>query len=140
MDDGSFWAKLWNKVKYVFTGTVKPEKRLRSVLWSPFKEDKLYPFVDDFGDMVAFSREYKKKDLDDNEYTCFMTITKDSVYRWESLTGWQEKEPIKHGFTKLPVMYSYRGEAYCNKVRTFRGRREKGSVAEGEGIDDKGVP
>ena len=122
-DDG-FWSKLKAKVGNLFGKSV-PQYKLRSVLWSPFRGDKLYPFFDDAGDMVAFSREYKKKDLDDMEITCFMTITKDVVYKWESDKGWKEETPFKHGFKKIPVMYCYRSEAYCEKIKTIRVRLEK---------------
>jgi uncharacterized protein YggL (DUF469 family) len=122
-DDG-FWAKLKAKVANLF-GKSMPQYKLRSVLWSPFRGDKLYPFLDDSGDMVAFSREYKKKDLDDHEITCFMTVTKDMVYQWELDKGWQLVSSFKHGFKKLPVIYSYRSEAYCDKIHTIRVRLEK---------------
>lgn len=122
-DDG-FWAKLKAKVANLF-GKSMPQYKLRSVLWSPFRGDKLYPFFDDSGDMVAFSREYKKKDLDDNEIVCFMTVTKDMVYQWESDKGWQSVAAFKHGFKKLPVLYCYRPEAYCEKIKTIRVRLEK---------------
>lgn len=126
-DDDSFWAKFWAKVKTSFGGKVKPTKKLRSVLWSPFRGDKLYPFFDDYGDLVAMSREYKKKDLDDNEITVFMTVTKDSVYQWELNKTWNtpEGKSFRHGFPKLPVLYAYRPETYCHKIRTFRVRLEK---------------
>ena len=58
--DDSFWAKFWNKIQKAFGGSVRPQNKLRSVIWSPFRGDKLYPFFDDAGDLVAFSREYKK--------------------------------------------------------------------------------
>lgn len=88
-DDG-FWAKLKRKVTEIF-GKSKPEYRLKSALWSPFRGDKLYPFFNDNGDLVALSREYKKKDLDDVEITCFMTITKDMVYQWELTSNWADR-------------------------------------------------
>lgn len=122
-DDG-FWAKLKAKVANLF-GKAMPQYKLRSVLWSPFRGDKLYPFFDDSGDMVAFSREYKKKDLDDHEITCFMTVTKDIVYQWELDKGWEIVSAFKHGFRKIPVMYCYRPEAYCEKIKTIRVRLEK---------------
>lgn len=122
-DDG-FWSKLRAKVADLFGKSV-PQYKLRSVLWSPFRGDKLYPFFDDSGDMVAFSREYKKKDLDDNEITCFMTVTRDMVYQWETDREWKLVASFKHGFKKLPVLYCYRPEAYCNKIRTVRIRLEK---------------
>ena len=122
-DDG-FWAKLKRKIANLF-GASAPEYRLKSVIWSPFRGDKLYPFFDDSNNLVAFSREYKKKDLDDMEITCFMTITADSVYQWELSDGWKLVSSFKHGFKKLPILYCYRPEAYCEKIKTLRVRLEK---------------
>lgn len=122
-DDG-FWENLKRKIANLF-GTSVPEYRLKSVIWSPFRGDKLYPFFDDSNNLVAFSREYKKKDLDDVEITCFMTITADSVYQWEFIDGWKSVSSFKHGFKKLPVLYCYRPEVYCEKIKTLRVRLEK---------------
>ena len=124
-NDDSFWPNFIRKVKAVF-GT-KPSVRLKSVLWSPFRGDKLYPFFDEYGDLVAFSREYKKKNLDDVEITVFMTITKDMVYQWELNNLWSAPngKTFRHGFSKLPVIYGYRNEPYCKKIKTFRERLEK---------------
>ena len=123
-DDDSFWAKFWKKIKTTFGGKVKPTKKLKSVVWSPFRGDTLYPFFNDEGDLVAFSREYKKKLMDDSEVTCFMTITDKMVYQWD-LSKLEERPSFPHGFTKLPVIYAYRPEAYCEKIKTFRVRLEK---------------
>ena len=122
-DDG-FWAKLKRKVSGIF-GKSMPEYRLKSVLWSPFRGDKLYPFFDDNGDLVALSREYKKKGLDDDETQCFMTVTKDMVYQWELDSDWQDKGSFRHNFKKMPIIYMYRPEAYCEKIKTLRIRLEK---------------
>ena len=124
-DDDSFWAKFWKKVKTTFGGKVKPTKKLKSVLWSPFRGDKLYPFFNDEGDLVAFSREYKKKLMDDSEITCFMTITDRMVYQWDLSKGYEERTSFAHGFGKLPILYAYRSEPYCKKIKTFRVRLEK---------------
>ena len=124
-DDDSFWAKFWKKVKTTFGGKVKPTKKLKSVLWSPFRGDKLYPFFNDEGKMIAFSREYKKKLMDDSEVTCFMTITDKMVYQWDLSKGYEERPAFAHGFGKLPVLYAYRPETYCKKIKTFRVRLEK---------------
>ena len=93
VDDDSFWTKFWKKVKTAFGGKVKLLKKLKSVLWSPFRGDKLYPFFNDEGDLVAFSREYKKKLMDGSEVTCFMTITDKKVYQWD-LSKATRKEPL----------------------------------------------
>lgn len=106
-------------------GKTRPGYKLKSVLWSPFRGDELYPFFDDNGNLVAFSRKYRKRTLDDSDIECFMTITKDKVYNWELTQGWEEKKSFNHGFKKLPVIYAYRPEAYCNKIRSIRIRLEK---------------
>lgn len=123
-DDG-FWAKLKARVTSIF-GSSRPEGKLKSVLWSPFRGDKLYPFFNDEGDLVAFSREYKKRDAVGNETTCFMCITAETVYNW-ALTnnGWEDQRSFRHKFAKLPVIYSYRPEALCDKIRPIRIRLEK---------------
>lgn len=124
-DDG-FWAKLKRKIAGIF-GMVIPEYRLKSQLWSPFRGDTLYPFFDDSGDMVAFSREYEKTDLDGNKRNVFMTVTDTMVYQWEENKTWEEnpERSFKHGLPKLPVMYGYRNETLCSKVRSLRVRLEK---------------
>ena len=122
-DDG-FWSKLKRKVAGIF-GKSMPKYRLKSVLWSPFRGDKLYPFFDDNGDLVALSREYKKKGLDDDETVCFMTVTKDMVYQWELDSNWQDKGSFRHNFKKMPIVYMFRPEAYCEKIKTLRIRLEK---------------
>ena len=115
-DDG-FWAKLKRKISGIF-GKSKPEYRLKSAIWSPFRGDELYPFFNDNGDLVALSREYKKKDLNDVEITCFMTITKDMVYQWELTSNWTDKGSFTHGFKKMPVIYMYRPEDKVFKGKT----------------------
>lgn len=54
-----------------------------------------------------------------------MTITADSVYQWELTDDWKPIPSFKHGFKKLPVLYCYRPEAYCEKIKTLRVRLEK---------------
>lgn len=121
--DDSFWSILKRKITSIFGGSV-PEYRLKSAVWSPFRGDKLYPFFDDAGDMVAFSREYRKCELDGTETTLFMTITKDSIHTWK-LGDDSEAETVPHGFSKLPVIYTYRKNAYCDVIQPIRIRIEK---------------
>lgn len=122
--DEGFWAKLKAKVAGIF-GKTLPEYKLRSVIWSPFRGDKLYPFYYDGGDMAAFSREYKKTDLDGNESTVFMTVTKSVVLVWELTDEWRQTLSFNHRFKKIPVIYGFRPEALCNKIRSIRIRLEK---------------
>lgn len=121
--DDSFWARLIRTISSAF-GNVRPEYRLRSVLWSPFRGDTLYPFFDETGDLVAFSREYKRRELDGTETPCFMTVTSRMVYNFEGGDDWSVKSFI-HGFSKIPVLYCHRDSAYCANIKTMRVRLEK---------------
>lgn len=124
-DDG-FWTMLKRKIAGIF-GKKAPIYRLKSQLWSPFRGDTLYPFFDDKGDMVAFSREYKKKDLDGNEHSVFMTITDKMVYQWELDKTWTEntERSFPHNMPKIPVIYANRSESICSKIKPQRERLEK---------------
>ena len=62
--------------------------------------------------------------MDDSEVICFMTITDKMVYQWDLSKGYEERTPFAHGFPKLPVLYAYRPEPYCKKIKTFRVRLE----------------
>lgn len=139
-DDG-FWAMLKRRIASIFGKSV-PQYRLKSQLWSPFRGDVLYPFFDDNGDMVAFSREYKKKDLDGNEHTVFMTITDTMVYQWEEDKIWEANSEMSfaHNLPKLPVIYSYRREPLCAKVRQLRIRLEKCLSGYADCIDNHFFP
>ena len=124
-DDG-FWPKLKKKYPDVF-GNVPPMYKLKCQVWSPFRGDTLYPFYDDGGNLVAFSRRYKTVDLSGAEHECFMTVTDTMVYQWDLSKTWQPNSvrTFKHGFTKLPVIYAHRPNTLCEKIRPIRERLEK---------------
>lgn len=139
-DDG-FWAKLKRKIASIF-GKKTPKYRLKSQLWSPFRGDTLYPFFDESGDMVAFSREYKKTDLDGNKRTAFMTVTKDRVYQWEFDKEWSEntERSFEHKLPKLPVIYACRPDTLCAKIKQLRIRLEKCLSGYADCIDNHFFP
>lgn len=119
--DGGWWSKL---LRIVGLKTDTPQNRLRVAIWSPFNGDKLYPIFDSYGDLVFFSREYKVKDSNNNDVEKFMTLdAKNVTICTKGANGWAEdKKP--HGFTKMPVIYTYRSEAYCKKIKRLRERYE----------------
>jgi hypothetical protein len=125
--DETFWMKFWNRMKRTLHVKVVPKVRLRSIIWSPFRGDILYPLFDDCDDLIAVSREYKRTDMNDREITCFQTVTKDTVYQWEDADGWKliPEKTFRHGFSKLPVIYAYRSKPYCDRVKPLRVRIEK---------------
>lgn len=120
-DDG-FWKKLWKQIKGK-SGANLPAYKLKSTIWSPFRGDKLYPYYDESGDMIAFSREYKKT-IKGKDVSCFMTLTDRMVYIWEKKDEWEERS-FAHGFSKIPVLYVRRDESLCENVKPMRVRLEK---------------
>lgn len=132
-DDDNFWTKLWKKIKATVTGKA-PQKRLKSTIWSPFRGDILWPFfVND--DLVCFMRQYKRTNLDDTETECYMIITKDTVINCELTSGMWTEKPFKHGFSKLPVIYMYRPDTLCHRIKALRERLERVLSQYGDCID-----
>lgn len=116
-ENASWWQRL---LKYIsFSNT--PTRKLKSVIWSPFRGDVFYPYYDEYGDMIAFSREYKSKDKQGNDITKLMVIDNQNVtiYANDAVVS-----QFKHGFDKIPVIYMKREKPLCDKIRTKRNRLE----------------
>lgn len=117
VESNNWWQRI---LKFLNIGA-KPTRKLKSVIWSPFRNDKLYPYFDEYGDLVAFSREYKVKDKDGRDVTKFMVIDSINVTIY---VDEKVEDTYKHGFDKIPVMYMYREKPYCYKIKTIRNRLE----------------
>ena len=141
VEDDSFWTRIKSKIQSIF-GNVKPKYRMKSMIWSPFRGDRLYPFYDDSGDMVAFSREYKKRNLDGTDTMCFMTLTETDVLVYEQSSEWKlnEDKSFRHGFKKLPIIYTYRRNTLCANIRPIRNRIEKCLSGYADCIDNHFFP
>lgn len=106
-------AELWYPVekkhnKYGFPCDFK----LRCALFSPAFGDTLYPYFDDSGDMVAFSRAFSRKDNKGVSIDYFETYTDEEHWLW--LTNGSgvaaqvvEGYPKKVTIGKIPVVYGY---------------------------------
>lgn len=121
-------AELWypveskNKV-YGFDSKFK----LRCVLFSPLLGDKLYPYFDDNGDMIAFSREFELT-VGEATKTYFETYTADYHYVWvtgsngyESVEGYPKANSIK----KIPVVFANQDQVEWEDVQNLIDRLEK---------------
>jgi SPP1 family phage portal protein len=127
-------ATLWYAVEspnknYGFQSKFK----LKKLVMSPSQGDILYPTFDDKGDLIAFSREYIKKDSSGKDTTVFETWTDSEhiVYQNDG-GGWSEiftstdedGTGIRDLITidKIPVIYTFRSkgpiwrDADCGKV------------------------
>jgi hypothetical protein len=122
-DDG-FWRRIVSKIKGAMGKGILPSYKLKSVIWSPFRGDTLYPFFDETGNLLAVSRRYKVKYADLQEIEYFMTVTDEKVYTWRmSGVPTLEKE-FRHNFKKMPVIYAYREKALCAEIKPIRERIE----------------
>jgi len=125
-DKGSFWRKLYRAAASVFgfSRKAEPQNRLKCSVWSPFRGDDIYPFMEN-DRMTAFLRGYKVKDSSDAEQQCYMCITAESVYTWKQVAGGWAEERFLHHFGKLPVIYMWRPQPLFARIRQLRIRLEK---------------
>ena len=130
-------AELWYQVEgeehelYGF----KTKKKFKVALFSPAFGDTLYPYFDENRDMVAFSREFKRKGADLKTRTYFETYTKDYHYlwscenkedgqangQWELMPGY----PKKLAIGKIPVVYGCQPKVEWEDVQSLIERLEK---------------
>lgn len=105
-------AEYWYPVekehqKYGF----KSKFKLRCTLLSPAFGDTLYPYFDDSGDMVAFSRSFSRKDNKGVAIDYFETFTDEEHWLWvmngnvgtKVVDGFPKPVPIG----KIPVIYGH---------------------------------
>lgn len=130
-------AELWYPVDAEEHDTYgfKTTKKFKVAIFSPMYGDRLYPYFDDARDMVAFSREFTRKDRDMITRTYFETYTKDKHYLWccEGLDGevagknWTLVEGYPKGLAigKIPVVYACQPQVEWEDVQSLIERLEK---------------
>jgi len=80
--------------------------KVRVAAFSPWKGTKLYPYFDDLDNMIAFSREYTKKNAKLESETFFEVYTDKKIICWkETSEGWQVVKNKVHPYGKIPVVY-----------------------------------
>lgn len=101
-------AEYWYPVegknsKYGFDSDFK----LKVAIFSPANGDELYPYFDDSGDMIAFSRQYSITDKDGIEHTFFETYTHEYTYRWAQQQNgdWELVHFSEQAIGKIPIVY-----------------------------------
>ncbi|WP_404812058.1 phage portal protein [Capnocytophaga canimorsus] len=95
--------------------------RLKSVIWSPFRGDTFFPYYDEYGDLIAFTRKYITKDEKENATQKYMVIDKKNVTIYANN---EQIDQYPHNFGKIPVIYMKREKPLCDKIRTLRNRLE----------------
>jgi len=101
-------AELWYPVEKTSDYGFPSKFKLRVAIFSPQKGDKLFPYFDETGDMIAFSREFIIEDKKGKKRTYFETYTDTEHLMWEQDNAqWQlvEGYPKKNVIGKIPVVY-----------------------------------
>lgn len=113
---------LWYAVKTENNIYGFPSKyKLKCRTFSPDKDSvELYPLLDEYGDMKAFSIYYKTKETQSDEIEYFETWTKDKHYKWSNRgDGWEDEIVYRDGedsvtygdeikILKIPGIYAWR--------------------------------
>ena len=104
------FAEIWHVVElkeasaeYGFDAKFK----LRVLPISPWDGNKLYPFFDKSGDLIAFSREFQYKGIDGKASEYFETYTDEEIVVWEKKQGeaFVELSRAKNEIGKIPVIF-----------------------------------
>ena len=86
------------------------EYKMKCMNYSPMEGIKLYPLLDEMGDMIAMSFEYKRKVKDEDVYF-FDTYTNDRYYSWRKVGSedWEENKSVSDVvIKKIPCSYIWR--------------------------------
>lgn len=96
----------------------KSKFKLRVIALKPSDGMNLYPFFDESGDMIAFSRQYIRKENDEDvEY--FETYTDESIYKFKKIESWEPMEgfPTQNIIGKIPIAYAQQPEPEWSPVQ-----------------------
>ena len=106
----------------------KSKYKLRSAILSPLNGDILYPCFDEYGDLIAFSREYEVTPDQSTKLKYFETYTDAAQYKWVNKgKDWEPEEgfPRKIEIGKIPVIYVCQPQVEWEDVQELIDRLEK---------------
>lgn len=116
------------------------DTKLRCRLFSPMNGDMLYPLFDAYGDLIAFSIEYKEI-TNQGTVEYFDTYTADKHYRWlNEGAGWIEEQTEDISIGKIPGIYVWRPEPAWEDTSGQVFEREWKMSYNGNYIDKNNVP
>ena len=98
--------------------------KLKCKTFSPMDGVSIYPFFDEYGDLLALSFEYKRKVVD-TEHTYFECYTANKHYKWDLSSedkgaGWNEISNDSISIEKIPAVFWYRHEPCWEGLKPIR--------------------
>ena len=122
-------AELWYQVEKKANYGFDSKWKLRCAVLSPLNGDTLYPYFDESGDMVAFSREFAIVDGNNVSTQYFETWTDTFRYLWmkDKANDWVLREgfPEEVAIGKIPVVYGCQDQTEWEDVQVLIDRLEK---------------
>jgi SPP1 family phage portal protein len=108
---------------------IKSNVKLKVSIFNPLKGDKLYDTYDDYGDLIAFSREFEALDKEGNKINYFETYTDENAFLWVKAQGaddfkLMEGYPKKNEIGKIPIVYGRQEETEWEDVQGLIERLE----------------
>ena len=141
LKESGFWNYVVKKLKIK-----KPSFQLKIKILSPFLGDTLYPLCDEFGDMIAFAREYKLQE-EGKEIQHFDVYTEEITYKYVNRdNGFElDKQAINAGkilnlVKKIPIVYYKQDKPEWANVQKMIERLEKLLSNHGDMNDYFGEP
>jgi SPP1 family phage portal protein len=99
--------------------------KMRCLIVSPALGDTLYPLFDEYGDLIAFSREFTRTESG-VKIKCFETYTSLQIIKWQEVDGnYVEVSNEKNVVEKIPVIYARQDEVEWVDVQHLIDRLEK---------------
>lgn len=99
--------------------------KLRHQVFSPLEGDDLYPLFDDYGDLIAFSREFDKT-IDETKVKHFEVYTaKETIVYQQQKEAYVELKRTPNPIGKIPIIYATQGETEWVNVQDLIERLEK---------------
>jgi len=124
-------AELW------YPQPIKPEEeplygidskfKLRMKVLDPMKGENLFPYFDEYGDMIAFSREYNIQ-KGDSKKTYIEIYTDSQIFKFDSSDGTPvlvEGYPALNQIGKIPIVYGQQDQSDFEDVQGMIDRLEK---------------
>lgn len=101
--------------------------KIKVAVFSPENGDSLYPYFDNDGELLAFSREYEVRLDETNRQRTFETYTAKQMMKWVVEDGtWQMAEgyPKANPIGKIPVVYCCQPKREWDDVQSLIERLE----------------
>ena len=104
------FAEIWHisEQAEIFDDYGFPTKmKLRVTPISPWDDNRLYPFFDLNGDMIAFSRHFSYKEIDGKITEYFETYTDEEIVIWQKKQGdkFMQLKKSNNQIKKIPVVF-----------------------------------